>query len=161
MIKHCVEKRLLFSEADPAGIAQFHMMFAWIQETEQSFFRSLGISVPEYWGVGGKEEIGWARQHASLDFIRPIVVDEEFRVCLELREMTQRTFTFDVVIESAVELKAKGTLRTVCVQGRGKNVGAIPIPEMVRNKFQQHNDEPCSIEKRYFSTTLETSEQET
>ena len=160
MIKHCVEKRLLFSEADPAGIAQFHMMFAWIQETEQSFFRSLGIPVPEYWGVGGKEEIGWARQHASLDFVRPIVVDEEFRVCLELREMTQRSFTFDVVIESAIEVKAKGMLKTVCVQGRGNHFKAIPIPGMVRNKFQQRNGEPCSIEKRYYSTAPQAPEQE-
>jgi len=147
-MKHCVEKRLLFSEADPAGIAQYHMMFAWIQETEQSFFRSLGIPVREYWAVGGKKEIGWARQHASLDFLRPIVVDEEFRVCLELREMTQRTFRYEVIIESAVEIKAKGTLRTVCVQGRGENFVSIPIPEIVRNKFQEHMDAACPVGKK-------------
>jgi acyl-CoA thioesterase FadM len=145
MIKHCVEKQLLFSEADPGGIAQFHMMFAWLLEAEQSFFRSLGIPLREYWGSGGKSRIGWVRQHASLDFFRPIVVDEKVTVCLEVRKMTQRTLTFEAVIESAVELKAKGTVRIVCIQHVGENFGSIPIPEFLRNKIQQHMNEACPI----------------
>ncbi len=138
MLEHCIERRLLFHEADPAGIAQFHQMFAWTQEAEQSLFRSLGIPLREYWAAGGKPQVGWARQHASLDFLRPVLVDEQVTVRLKLRQMTQRTLTFDVVIENRVEVKARGMLRTVCVQGREGNFKAIPIPKIVRNKIQSH-----------------------
>lgn len=136
MLEHSIDRRLLFHEADPAGIAQFHQMFAWMQEAEQSLFRSLGIPLREYWGAGGKKQIGWARQHASLDFLRPIVVDEQITVRLKLLQITQRTLTFEVVIENSTEVKARGKLRTVCVQGREGNFKAIPIPKIVRNKIQ-------------------------
>ena len=136
-IEHRIERRLLFHEADPAGIAQFHQMFAWMQEAEQSLFRSLRVPLREYWAAGGKKQVGWARQHASLDFLRPILVDEQVTVCLNLRQMTQRTLTFEVVIRNADEVKARGLLRTVCVQGREGNFKAIPIPKMVRDKIQR------------------------
>ena len=138
MLEHSIERRLLFHEADPAGIAQFHQMFAWMQETEQSLFRSFGIPLREYWAAGGKQQVGWARQHASLDFLRPILVDEQITVRLKLQQMTQRTLTFEVVIENTVELKARGKLRTVCVRGREGNFKAIPIPKIVRNKILPH-----------------------
>ncbi len=136
MLEHTIERRLLFHEADPAGIAQFHQMFAWMQEAEQSLFRSLGVPLRDYWGAGGKEQVGWARQHASLDFLRPILVDEKIIVHLKLQQMTERSLTFEVVIENGVELKAKGKLRTVCVQGREGDFKSIPIPKIVRDKLQ-------------------------
>ncbi len=138
MFEHCIERRVLFHEADPAGIAQFHQMFAWIQEAEQSLFRSLGIPLREYWAAGGRKQVGWARQHASLDFVRPVLVDEEITVRLKLRQMTQRSLTFEVVIENKVEIKARGTLRTVCVQGREGEFKKIPIPAVVRDKIRPH-----------------------
>ncbi len=138
MLEQCIERRLLFHEADPAGIAQFHQMFAWSQEAEQSLFRSLGIPLREYWAAGGKQQVGWARQHASLDFLRPILVDEQITVRLKLQQMTKRTLTFEVVIENAAEVKAKGKLRTVCVRGREGSFRAIPIPKIVRDKIRPH-----------------------
>ena len=136
MLEHCIERRLLFHEADPAGIAQFHQMFAWTQEGEQSLFRLLGVPLLDYWAASGKKKIGWARQHARLDFLRPILVDEKFTVRLKLKKITQRTLTFEVVIESAVEVKARGVMRTVCVQGHADNFRAIPIPKLVRDKIR-------------------------
>jgi YbgC/YbaW family acyl-CoA thioester hydrolase len=136
MFEHCIERRLLFHEADPAGIAQFHEMFAWMQEAEQSLFRSLGIPLRRYWAAGGRKQVGWARQHASFDFFRPILVDEQVTVRLKLRKMTPRTLTFEVVVENAAELKARGTMRTVCVQGREGKFKAIPIPKLVRDKIR-------------------------
>lgn len=138
MLEHGIERRLLFHEADPAGIAQFHQLFAWMQEAEQSLFRTLGVPVREFWAAGGKKQVGWARQHASLDFLRPILVDEQVTVHLKLRQMTERTLTFEVVIGNTVEVKARGTLRTVCVQGREGNFKSIPIPKIVRDKIQPH-----------------------
>lgn len=135
MVEHCIERRLLFHEADPAGIAQFHQMFAWMQEAEQSLFRALGIPLRQYWAAGGKKQVGWARQHASLDFLRPILVDEQITVRLKLRQMTRRTLTFEVVIENTDGVKARGMLRTVCVQGREGNFKTIPIPKIVRDKI--------------------------
>jgi acyl-CoA thioesterase FadM len=67
MLKHCIERRLLFHEADPAGIAQFHQMFAWMQEAEQSLFRSLGYP---YWSTGPRVErnklVGPGSTHALI-----------------------------------------------------------------------------------------------
>src|SRR3990172_7974323 len=136
MLEHAIERRLLFHEADPAGIAQFQQLFAWMQEAEQSLFRSLRLPVREYWASGGKRQLGWARHHASLDFLRPILVDEKVKLRLRLKRMTERTLAFDVVIENEGEMKARGKLRTVCVQGREDSFKSVPIPEIVREKIR-------------------------
>ena len=138
MLEHSIKRRLLFHEADPAGIAQFHQMFAWMQEVEQSLFRFLGVPLHDYWAAGGKRQIGWARQHASLDYLRPVLVDEQITVRLKLRLMGKRSLTFDVVIENRDEVKARGILKTVCMQGRETNIRAIPIPKLVRDKITPH-----------------------
>ncbi len=135
MLEHSIEHRLLFHEADPAGIAQFHQMFAWMQEAEQSLFRSLGLPLRKYWASGGKAQIGWARQHASLDFLSPIFVDDPVTVRLRIRRMTRRTITFDVLIENEDGVKAKGQLRTVCIKGREDHFKPFPIPKVIRDKI--------------------------
>ena len=136
MLEHAIERRLLFHEADPAGIAQFHQLFAWMQEAEQSLFRSLGLPLREYWASGGKRQLGWAKHHASLDFLRPIRVDEKVKLRLRLKRMTERTLAFDFVIENEDEIKARGKLRTICIQGREDSFKAVPIPEIVREKIR-------------------------
>lgn len=50
--------------------------------------------------------------------------------------MTQRTLSFDVVIENEAGVKAKGKLRTICIQGREDSFKAIPIPKMIREKIR-------------------------
>lgn len=135
ILEHAIERRLLFHEADPAGIAQFQQLFAWMQEAEQSLFRSLRLPLREYWASGGKRQLGWAKHHASLDFLRPILVDEKVKLRLRLRRMTERTLAFDVVIENEGEMKARGKLRTVCVQGREDSFKSVPIPKIVREKI--------------------------
>lgn len=134
-VEHCIERYLLFHEADPAGIAQFHQLFAWMQEAEQSFFRSLGLPLREYWASGGKKSLGWARHHAAFDFFRPILVDEKVTVRLQLRQMTQRTLSFNVVIENEDGVKARGKLRTICIRGREDHFRTVPIPKIVRDRI--------------------------
>ncbi|MFQ5850313.1 MAG: acyl-CoA thioesterase [Candidatus Binatia bacterium] len=136
MVEHRIERRLLFHEADPAGVAQFHQLFAWMQEAEQSFFRSLGLPLRDYWASGGKKQVGWARHHAALDFLQPILVDEQVVVRLRLQRMTQKTLTFEVAIRNEGGVKAKGKLRTVCVQGREDGFKSIPIPKVIREKIR-------------------------
>lgn len=134
-IEHAIERRLLFHEADPAGIAQFHQLFAWMQEAEQSFFRSLGLPLSEYWASGGKKQLGWARHHASFDFLRPILVDEKITVRLILERMSERTLNFSVVVENDSEVKARGKLRTIAIRGRENRFKAVPIPKIVRDRI--------------------------
>ncbi|MBI4526760.1 MAG: acyl-CoA thioesterase [Deltaproteobacteria bacterium] len=137
VLEHTIERRLLFHEADPAGIAQFHQLFAWMQEAEQSFFRSFGLPVRDYWASGGKKQLGWARHHAALDFLRPILVDEKVAVRLRLLQMTERTLNFEVIIEDGSEVKARGKLRTICIQGREDHFKVVPIPKIIRDKIER------------------------
>ena len=80
--------------------------------------------------------MGWAKHHASLDFLRPIRVDEKVKLRLRLKRMTERTLAFDVVIENEDEIKARGKLRTICIQGREDSFKAVPIPKIVREKIR-------------------------
>jgi acyl-CoA thioesterase FadM len=68
-------------------------------------------------------------------------VDELVVVRLKLRQMTRRTLTFEVVIENEDGVKAKGKIRTVCVQGREDRFKSIPIPEVIRKKIRLLSDE--------------------
>ncbi|MFQ5851531.1 MAG: hypothetical protein ACE5JU_13210 [Candidatus Binatia bacterium] len=80
--------------------------------------------------------LGSFQIRAALDCLCPIFVDERVIVHIKLRQMTQRTLSFDVVIENEAGVKAKGKLRTICIQGREDSFKAIPIPKMIREKIR-------------------------
>ena len=62
------KRRVEFADTDVAGVVHFSNYFRYLEVAEHEFFRSLGIR------LHGEDEggmFGWARVHASCDYLRP------------------------------------------------------------------------------------------
>ena len=69
-----LRRRIDFFETDMAGIVHFSNFFRFMESTEHEFFRSLGLSLHV---DDGERMYGWARVHASCDYLRPA----HYRIC--------------------------------------------------------------------------------
>ena len=94
-------RRVEFPDTDMAGIVYFANFFKFMESTEHAFFRSQGLSVH----VNGADHMsGWARVHASCEYLRPARFPDLLEVHLVVREKTAKTlrYSFDFrVIDEA------------------------------------------------------------
>jgi len=94
-------RRVEFPDTDMAGIVYFANFFKFMESTEHAFFRSQGLAVH----VNGAEGMtGWARVHATCDYMRPARFLDLLEIHLVVREKTAKTlrYSFDFrVIDEA------------------------------------------------------------
>ena len=86
-------RRVEFAETDTAGVAHFTAFFRWMEEAEHALYRSVGGSAYR-WGPEGVE--GMPRTAASCEYLRSVRYGDELHVRLIVREMTERSITYDV-----------------------------------------------------------------
>lgn len=138
-----LRRRVDFHETDMAGIVHFSNFFRLMESTEHEFFRSLGLS------LHGRDEgrmYGFARVHASCDYLRPAHYQDLLAVRLQVTDKTRNSLsyalTFHRVDEDKDELEAdklaKGEMRVVCItKGEGdERMRATPMPEDVDAAIQ-------------------------
>jgi acyl-CoA thioester hydrolase len=136
-------RRVEFPDTDMAGIVYFANFFKFMESTEHDFFRSEGLSIHEN---GAEEMTGWARVHATCDYMRPAHFSDLLEVHLIVRAKTEKTlrysFDFRVLDEAAGSAPgpviAKGELVVAHI---GKTQGAAvmsatPIPAAVERAIQ-------------------------
>ena len=98
-------RRVEFPDTDMAGIVYFANFFKFMESTEHDFFRSEGLSIHEN---GAEGMTGWARVHATCDYMRPAHFSDLLEVHLIVRAKTEKTlrysFDFRVLDDGKVEL---------------------------------------------------------
>ena len=116
-------RRVEFAETDTAGVAHFAAFFRWMEEAEHALYRSVGGAAYR-WHADGVE--GMPRSAASCEYLRPVRYEDELDVRLVVREMTERSISYDVEFRRAgaaaedgvgggSELVARGSMRVVHV----------------------------------------------
>jgi acyl-CoA thioester hydrolase len=120
-------RRIDFHETDMAGIVHFSNFFRFMESAEHAFFRSLGLSL--HANDGGTMH-GWARVHASCDYLRPAHYQDLLAVRLRVTGKTATTLayalSFHRVDEEAGavedETLARGVMKVVCItRGTGED----------------------------------------
>jgi YbgC/YbaW family acyl-CoA thioester hydrolase len=132
-------RRVAFRETDVAGIVHFSHFFAWMEDGEHAFFRSLGLSIHE-----GKEaqHVGWPRVTAKCEYKAPLRFEDEAEIHLLVKEKRDKSLTYQFRIsriegEQRVE-SAIGEITAVCVawdEQSGK-MKAVSIPDKIAGQIE-------------------------
>ena len=127
-----------FSETDMAGIVHFSNYFRFMEATEHAFFRSLGISLHHQ---SDGRMLGWARVHASCEYLRPACYQNLIEIHLTVSDKTANSLSYSFVFRLVDEDEdepgereiARGDLEVVCVtRGPGEErIRATDMPEEV------------------------------
>jgi YbgC/YbaW family acyl-CoA thioester hydrolase len=138
-------RRIEFAETDMAGIVHFSNFFKMMEATEHAFFRSLGFTIHSHDTVNAT---GWPRVSANCDYRAPLRFEEEVEIHLLVAEMRTRSIQYQFVFRKVADRTevARGNIVAVCAtvdKSTGK-LGAIPIPESIRNTIQAAPPEALS-----------------
>jgi YbgC/YbaW family acyl-CoA thioester hydrolase len=105
-----LQRRVLFSETDVAGIVHFSNFFRYFEDAEHALWREVGLSIhPE------SSPLGWPRVAASCEFHRPLKFEQEFEIVVRIAEMTKRTIAYAGEIVRNDERIASGRWKIACV----------------------------------------------
>jgi YbgC/YbaW family acyl-CoA thioester hydrolase len=105
-----VQRRVLFSETDVAGIVHFSNYFRYFEDAEHALWREAGLSVhPD------NPPVGWPRVAATCNFHRALKFEQEFEVIVHIREISRRTITYAGEIFSRGEKVATGSWKIASI----------------------------------------------
>ena len=126
-----LRRRVLFYEADPAGIVHFSWFFRYMEEAEHSMWREAGLSI-----AAAGADIAFPRVSTSFDFHQPLRFEDEFDVTIRIATMSDKTIRYVCVITRGNVRIATGTMTAVCVSVKqGQPMKAVPIPAAIADRF--------------------------
>ena len=120
-----LRRRVDFHETDMTGIVHFSNFFRLMESTEHEFFRSLGLSLH---GENDGRMYGFARVHASCDYLRPAHYQDLLAIRLRVTDKTKNSFSYALTFhrvdeetdEVEPDLLAQGEMKVVCItKGEG------------------------------------------
>ena len=120
-----------------AGIVHFANFYAYMEETEHEFFRSLGLQIVDRKPDG--TIISWPRVEASCSFHAPAFYGDVLEARLTLERMGEKSLTYRVEFRRGETLVAVGTMKTVCCRlPREGKMSSIPVPPDYAAKLTPH-----------------------
>ena len=126
-----------FAETDMAGIMHFANYFRYMEAVEHAFFRSLGLSVHESTAEG---MMGFARVHASCDYLAPLRYQDEVEVHLLVTKKRTKSISYEAIFRKLNDSSeiARGRWTVVCVaKDRGETqMNSVAFPEEVNSKIE-------------------------
>lgn len=134
-----ISRRVEFHETDMAGIVHFSNYFRYIEAAEHAFFRSMGLEIHT---TGDDGMYGWARVHASCDFLAPLRYQDEVEVHLRVVEKKPKAISYEADLQRVAggeqTLVARARWSVVCVR---KNAGdttlrSAPMPDDVNAQIE-------------------------
>lgn len=128
-------RRVEFVDTDMAGIAHFSNFFRWMEEVEQEFLRSLGLSVTMK--RPGQGRLGFPRVAAQCDFIRPVRFEDEIECLLSVERLGEKAVTWGHEFRVNGQVAAKGKITACCCEHTAEGLRGVPIPDDVRAKLTE------------------------
>jgi YbgC/YbaW family acyl-CoA thioester hydrolase len=128
--EHRLRRRVLFYEADPAGIVHFSWFFRYMEEAEHALWRAAGLS------IGARmSEFVFPRVNAAFDYHSPLRFEDEFDVHIRVAAMTDKTMRYACVLTKDATKIATGGLTIVCATPHGDGFKAASFPPAVAARF--------------------------
>ena len=126
-----LRRRVLFYEADPAGIVHFSWYFRYMEEAEHALWRAAGLSIHPREG-----ETSWPRVHASFDYHRALRFEEEFEAWIRIVAIDERTIEYACTLSRGDTKIATGRLKIACATRLpSQPMRGAPIPPEVRARL--------------------------
>jgi len=127
------EMRVPFHDVDPANVVWHGRYFKYFEEARRSLFEGIGYGYGEMLDTG----FIWPVVDASVRFVRPLVVNQRFKVTAALREWELRVVVDYRVDDLAGKELTRG--RTVQVPLDAQTMELyVGTPDILRQKIEQH-----------------------
>ena len=126
-----LRRRVLFYEADPAGIVHFSWYFRYMEEAEHALWREAGLSIAPRDG-----EFVFPRVNATFDYHAPLRFEDEFEVHLRVAAISDKTMRYTCVVMRETTKIASGTLTIVCATREGDGIRAASFPAAIAARFE-------------------------
>lgn len=133
-------RRVEFRDTDMARIVHFSVFFAYMEETEHEFLRSLGLGV-----ICDVEDqtLSFPRVNAQCDYRSAIRFEEEIDIELSITRVGGKSITWSYRFTRAETLVAEGQITTVCCvmdhhSRDPKPPAPVAIPDSIREKLQPY-----------------------
>ena len=137
-------RRIEFVDTDLGGVVHFSNFFRFMEATEHSFYRSLGLGIHMQDGAG---RVGFPRVSATCEYLAPLRFDEEVEIHLKVREKGTKSVSYEFVFRKVGDGKqievARGSMTAVSVSFGAGGFKSIPIPRSspTRSKWLQNKNE--------------------
>ena len=140
-------RTVAFSDTDLAGIVHFACFFPYMEDCEHAFYRSLQESVHKM-NDGDGGWVGWPRIHASCDYRKPLRFEDELEIELMVACVGNKTieyrFEFRQLNDGSQVVAAVGKVVVACVRFHEGAMGAVDIPQAIREKIKQAPEDQLS-----------------
>ena len=133
-----VRDRIRWSDCDPAGIMYFGTSTRLFEIAETELMRDCGYP----YSAEGMKALGAyiLRVQYHVDFLAPVMLDDEVEVALHIGEIGRASFRQDITIvrlhDGQRTVSARGTCTTVCVDNVTRK--ARRIPDDLRAALARH-----------------------
>ena len=126
-----LRRRVLFYEADPAGIVHFSWYFRYMEEAEHALWREAGLSI-----APRTAEFVFPRLNAAFDYHTPLRFEDEFEVHIRIAAISDKTMKYACVLTRDTTRIATGTLTIVCATRHGEGIRAASFPAAIAARFE-------------------------
>ena len=127
-----LRRRVLFYEADPAGIVHFSWFFRYMEEAEHALWRAAGMSIAP---LG---QAGWARVAAAFDFKAPLRFEDECDIAVAIAEVSRRKVRYAFTFTHGDRVIGSGTMTTVPVnKAADGTLSACDVPPDTLEQLRQ------------------------
>ena len=125
-----LRRRVLFYEADPAGIVHFSWFFRYMEEAEHALWREAGLSIaPRH------ADFVFPRINAAFEYHNPLRFEDEFDVHIQVVAMTDKTMRYACEVTRGQTKIATGSLTIVCATKQGDEMKAASFPPEIAARF--------------------------
>ncbi len=129
-------RRVEFRDTDAAGIVHFSVFFAYMEQAEHEFWRSLGTSVVHR---SGDQTISWPRVSAKCDYKVAIRFEQIIEVEVSIVKIGTKSLTFRFDFRRDAETVAQGEITTVCcLVSEDRSLTSVEIPDELRKMLEPH-----------------------
>jgi YbgC/YbaW family acyl-CoA thioester hydrolase len=125
--------RVHWVDTDVAGVMHFTNYFRYFEACEEEFYRSISMPFNE---VKTKYGLRLPRVEAHCSYKAPCRFDDLFDVSMQVREVAEKTITWDfqAVRQEDGKLAAEGYIKCIAVNSEWK---AIPLPQELASILQE------------------------
>jgi len=125
--------RVRWVDTDNAGVMHYTNFLRYFEACEEEFYRSLGMT---FKAIRDKYHIMFPRVEAHCRYRAPCRFDDQIEVALIVREVAEKTITYDfqIVRKHDNKLAAEGYLKVIAVTLNWK---AVPIPVKIAKAIRK------------------------
>ncbi len=127
-------RRIEFRDTDMAGIVHFSNFFAYMEQAEHAFLRSVGLGVI---CTFDGEEVSWPRVNANCNYRQAIRFEEMIDIEVSVARIGTKSITYDFNFSRDETPVADGSITVVCCKfEQGKKPESVVIPQGFIERIQ-------------------------